>query len=55
MPPSPLPLLPPVFILSAGLVLGGIQQPRGQNFAIFLPPPLRGQFLYPERGKNSHF
>ena len=29
--------------------LGGIQQLRGQNFAIFRPPPLRGQFLYPER------
>ena len=35
--------------------LGGIQQLRGQNFAIFWPPPLRGQFLYPERGQKQTF
>ena len=36
--------------------LGGIQQLLGQNFSIFLhppPPPLRGQFLYPERGTKT--
>ena len=32
-----------------------IQQLRGQNFAIFWPPPLRGQFLYPERGQKQTF
>ena len=38
------------------LPLGAIQQLRGQNFAIFLPPPpLRGQFLYPERGQKQTF
>ena len=37
-------------------ILGGIQQLRGQTFAIFLPPPtLRGQFLYPERGRKQKF
>ena len=35
--------------------LGGIQQLRGQNFVIFWPPPLRGQFLYPERGQKQTF
>ena len=35
--------------------LGGIQQLRGQNFAIFWPPPLGGQFLYPERGQKQTF
>ena len=35
--------------------LGGIQQLRGQNFTIFWPPPLRGQFLYPERGQKQTF
>ena len=35
--------------------LGVIQQLRGQNFAIFRPPPLRGQFLYPERGQKQTF
>ena len=33
---------------------GGIQQLRGQNFAIF-GPPLRGQFLYPQRGQKQTF
>ena len=37
------------------LRLGGIQQLRGQNFAIFWPPPLRGQFLYPEHGQKQTF
>ena len=32
---------------------GVIQQLRGQNFAIFAPPPLRGQFLYPGRGQKQ--
>ena len=32
---------------------GGIQQLRGQNFAIFDPLPLRRQFLYPERGQKQ--
>ena len=38
-------------------MVGGIQQLRGQNFAIFLTPPpsLRGQFLYPERGQKTTF
>ena len=36
--------------------LEGIQQLRGPNFAIFWPPlPLRGQFLYPERGQKQTF
>ena len=35
--------------------LGGIQQLRGQNFALFNPPPPRGQFLYPERGQKQTF
>ena len=36
--------------------LGGIQQLRGQNFAMFWPPhPLRGQFLYPKRGQKQTF
>ena len=35
--------------------LGGIQQLRGQIFAISWPPPLRGQFLYPERGQKQTF
>ena len=36
---------------------GGIQQLRGQNFAIFWSPTtlLRGQFLYPERGQKQTF
>ena len=36
---------------------GVIQQLHGQNFAIFWPPlsPLRGQFLYPERGQKYTF
>ena len=34
---------------------GVIQQLRGQNFAIFEPPPLRGQFLYLERGQKQTF
>ena len=35
---------------------GGMQQLRGQNFAIFYPlPPLRGQFLYSERGQIQAF
>ena len=34
--------------------LGGIQQLRGQNFAIF-DPPLHGQFLYPEGGQKQTF
>ena len=40
-------------------LLGVIQQLRGQNFAIFGPPPqpptLRGQFLYPVRGQKQTF
>ena len=36
-------------------ILGGIQQLRGHNFAIFSPPPLHGQFLYPERGQKQTF
>ena len=40
--------------------IGVIQQLRGQNFAIFSAPtptpnPLRGQFLYPERGQKQNF
>ena len=35
--------------------LGGIQQLRGQNFAIFWHPPLCGQFLYPERRQKDNF
>ena len=35
--------------------VGSIQQLRGQNFAIFCPPPRRGQFLYPERGQKQIF
>ena len=35
---------------------GGIQQLRGQNFAIFCPPPpLRRQFLYPQCGQKQTF
>ena len=38
------------------IVLGVIQQLRGQNFAIFWPPsPLRRQFLYPERWQKQTF
>ena len=37
------------------LMLRGIQQLRGQNFAIFHHPALRGQFLYPERGQKQTF
>ena len=37
------------------LLLGGIQQLRGHNFAIFDPPPLHGRFLYPERGQKQTF
>ena len=37
------------------MFLGVIQQLRGQNFAILTPPPLRGQFLYPERGQKQAF
>ena len=32
-----------------------ILQLHGQNFAIFNPSPLRGQFLYPERGQKQTF
>ena len=35
--------------------LGGIQQLQGQHFAIFYPPSLRGQFLYPKRGQKQTF
>ena len=34
---------------------GGILQLRGHNSAIFCPPPLRGQFLYLERGQKQTF
>ena len=35
---------------------GGIQQLRGQNFAIFdPPPPLSGQFLYPDCEQKQTF
>ena len=34
---------------------GVIQQLRGQNFAIFSTLPMRGQFLYPERGQKPTF
>ena len=37
------------------MILGGIEQLRGQNFAIFLPSPLRGLFLFPERGQKQTF
>ena len=38
-------------------MFGVIQQLRGQNFAIFDPPPypLLGQFLYPGRGQKQNF
>ena len=42
-------------IFSVANVYGVIQPLRGQNFAIFGPPPLRGQFLYPERGQKQRF
>ena len=42
-------------IVSFSILQGVIQQLRGQNFAIFLPPSLRGQFLYPERGQKQTF
>ena len=38
------------------LLKGGIQQQRGQNFAIFFTPSLLwGQFLYPHRGQKQRF
>ena len=37
------------------IFLGGIQQLCRQNFAIFKPPSLGGQFLYPERGQIQTF
>ena len=37
------------------LILGGIRQLRGQNFAIFDTHTLRGQFLYPDRGQKQTF
>ena len=35
--------------------LEGIQQLRGQTFAIFDPLPLRRQFSYPEGGQKHKF
>ena len=48
-----LPIIAPLH--SFNNLLGGIQQLRGQNFTIFRPTPLCGQFLYPERGQKQTF
>ena len=37
------------------MLQGAIQQLGGHNFATFGPSPLRGQFLYPERGQKQTF
>ena len=45
-----------MMILTLEVGLGVIQQLRGHNFGIFCPPPpLGGQFLYPERGQKQTF
>ena len=42
-------------ILLCKMHLGGIQQLRGQNFAIFWSLPFREQFLYSKRGQKQTF
>ena len=46
----------PTLLITKTAILGGIQQLRGHNFAIFWPPtPWVDSFLYPERGEKQTF